>query len=137
VEPNPQAFPPEPEKSNGLSKDADFTASVYPRDPLSDNTLGLLVRMLELELGMPVWCLLQGAPSESDPLTWLSTYLWDGLEALRQDLRGLKKAALLLDTNGGYPSVAYKISRLCCAELDEFVVLVPRRAKSAGTLLGK
>jgi hypothetical protein len=61
--------------------------------------------------------------------------IYDALHERRED-RGKKNVALFLVSPGGEVEPAYHISRLCKDfAREKFVVLVPRRAKSAATLV--
>ncbi|MER9642400.1 hypothetical protein [Mesorhizobium sp. M0239] len=61
-----------------------------------------------------------------------------GYEALRNEVlfaRRSEKAILILVTNGGSGSAAFKIARLFQTFYDSFDIFVPAHCKSAGTLL--
>ena len=86
------------------------------------------IRMLESTLGMPVWLLVQG---ENDPII---PELYDEYFDQRDAFPVGEPLAVLLHSPGGSPEAAYKLASLirkCCGE---FVVLVPKYAKSAATL---
>jgi hypothetical protein len=90
------------------------------------------VRALEKELRLPVWLLIQDGPTH--PWHELTLEVFEAFYRRKNDLPK-DGIALLLDSPGGYADWAYRISKLLATTCQEFVVVVPRYAKSAATIL--
>ena len=90
------------------------------------------VQELEKKLGLSVWLLVQaGGPH---PFHALEEPVWDAFykEKTRLPKDGI---AVLLDSPGGSARVAYGLARLFRSKCRRFVVVLPRYAKSAATIL--
>ena len=86
------------------------------------------IRILENVLEMPVWLLVQ---DEDEPII---PELYDAYFDQREAFPESKPLAVLLHSPGGHPESAYKLASLIRKRCGEFVVLVPKYAKSAATL---
>jgi hypothetical protein len=110
-----------------------YTASIHCSEEALPENFVKGVKAIEKSLGMPVWMLIQNNPNDDfgtfDPPTW------QGLRAAKAELEPDKPVALLVDSPGGDPRVAYKIAQLLNVRCGEYVVVVPCYAKSAATLL--
>lgn len=92
------------------------------------------VREIETVLEMPLWLIVQGEHDHRNPYNDLDYEVFDDLFELRDTLPKDKPVALLLHTGGGDAGAAYRIARLLKVR-GGFTAIVPRYAKSAGTLL--
>jgi serine dehydrogenase proteinase len=89
------------------------------------------VQRLEADLKMPVWLVVQGAEGDYDEL---GGKVVSGFMANRKDLPR-KPIALLVHSYGGFAICAYQLARLLRRHCGGFTAIIPRRAKSAATLL--
>ncbi len=112
---------------------ARYSASIYAKPTPLPSAFVIAVGELEQELGMPIWLLVQN--DRTNPLCEIGEELWEAFFAQRSKMQANRKAALLIDSPGGYPREAYKLARLFRRECDGFVAIVPSYAKSAATLL--
>lgn len=88
---------------------------------------------LEKSLAMPVWLLVQGRSGKLDEI---GVEVKDFFFAARtKGLQRNQTVALLIDSRGGSARCAYEIAKLLKKHCGGFVAVVPRRAKSAATLL--
>lgn len=111
-----------------------YCGSIYTNEtPLPDDFVKG-VKELEEELGMPVWMLVQGE-SDSSSYNYIGHEVYKGFFDKRNSLPNGRPVALLLRSNGGDASCAYKLSNLFTKHCGEFTVLIPNYAKSAATLL--
>lgn len=113
-----------------------YVASLYPGPdgPPVDPQLGQSILQLELLLGRPVWVLIQ--TSDRRPFDELDRGVRDAFFHEREHLAKCSSgAALLIDSPGGDGASAYRIAKLFRRHGGHFTVVVPRRAKSAATLL--
>lgn len=126
-------------------------ASIYPGMPPNEDSIdgytlptdfSNAIAALESELERPVWLLVQngGVNHADDP--WRDSFNMIGNQvgsaffaARHRELKRNKKIALLIDSQGGMANVAYEIAMLLRKHCGGFDALVPRRAKSAATLL--
>lgn len=124
----------EEEKSYDLSKWADIIAMF--RDDLSEDKIkshvSAYISILIKEFGMDDYCVVFLFDD------WHSIYPYHSNQIYKaiSDLENSKDILLVLQSGGGKIEPAYLISKTCkrlCK--DKFVVSVPRRAKSAATLL--
>jgi hypothetical protein len=102
--------------------------------PVVDPRLVAAVRLIEQQLGVPVFCLIhhRGGDETTDEISpWLYRQILGGLSKLP---RG-KPIALLLHSPGGDAHSAFRIARTLTRHCGEFYVIIPRYAKSAATLL--
>lgn len=86
------------------------------------------IQMLESILEMPVWLLVQ------DDEQIILPKLYDAYFDQRDALPEGQPVAVLLHSLGGDPEAAYRLASLIRKRCGEFVVLVPKCAKSAATL---
>lgn len=90
------------------------------------------IKDMEAALGMPLWLFIQGTERHSREIH-------DGVRDLFQmskdSLPKGQRIALLIDSPGGSAKCAYQIATLLRRHCGGFVAVVPRYAKSAGTLL--
>lgn len=115
----------------------DFVASIYASsgnakiDRLPKEFV-VIIKELEIEIGMPVWMLIQngsGSCSQIDGETC------KGFQRQKGDIKDGQPVALLIESPGGMPDQAYYIARYFQRRASNFVTVVPNYAKSAGTLI--
>ena len=87
---------------------------------------------LQSELKMPIWSIIQ--PPGSSFFNSISPELYGLFFEYRHFISG-EEAALLLDTLGGCPHSAYRIINLFKRRVKKLIIIIPLRAKSAGTLM--
>lgn len=133
-------IPPEPAVPDGKTAAAPkkapkgYRANIFPNgEELLPVSLGKRVAELEAELGMPVWLLIQD--DRSGMIGVISRELLEAFVRVRADLPDDKPVALLIHSLGGDPSAAYQLAKTLRRRCGSFVAIVPRRAKSAATLL--
>lgn len=90
------------------------------------------IKNLETVMQMPVWTLIHDG-NERVPMGEVDVALKDGFFNSREAIAD--KVALLIDSPGGDAKSAYQIASIFRAQSTEFTVLIPRMAKSAGTLM--
>lgn len=92
-----------------------------------------LVKQLEVEMGIPVWMIVQG-DNERGPWSAMSPRIAD---ALRSNLfkNPEPRLAVLVHSPGGSATCAYQLGTAFARRRDGFVCIVPRYAKSAATLM--
>lgn len=119
--------------SSQTKKKRCFVASIFPgpNHPLPEE-VGESALELEKELGCPVLFLVQG---EGGPYSMLDNEVRLLLIHAVQHMAAEEPIALVLDSLGGYAEPAYQIATLLRNHCGKFVVVVPRIAKSAATLL--
>jgi len=110
--------------------------TMKPFSDLEDKTHEKLHR-LELMLGKPVWCLVQSGNNNLNSIDQTAKEL---LFAARDSpapfgLERNKKVALLIDSSGGLAGSAFEIATLFQTHCGGFDAVIPRRAKSAATLI--
>lgn len=92
------------------------------------------VQRLEHSLDLPVWLLIQdGVTGQWDTLSGNAKGAF--FAARFAGLERGQSVALLLDSRGGDARCAYEIAKLLRKHCGGFVAVVPRRAKSAATLI--
>lgn len=84
-------------------------------------------------LDLPVWLLVQGGRGELDQIGEKAKRIL--FDSRRTGLRRDQPVALLIDSLGGSAQCAYEIASLLRKHCGGFVAVIPRRAKSAATLL--
>lgn len=131
---SPVTNPPSAAAPAGRSTPPPTYASVFPgpKELLPDGFVQV-IRLLEMKMGMPVWFVVQR--EREDEWAEISAEVLAGLQ------RGLFQTptnvpmALLLDSPGGIPHVAYKLARLFQRRASRLVIIVPQYARSAATLI--
>ncbi len=130
---------PEDATSNVIpikSEPQGYYASIFPGPSfrLSDE-FAEAVRELETSLGRPLWLFIQSDDrvpfGEITPELYREFYKARATGVLEAD----KPIALLIDSPGGYAKAAFQIARLLQRHCGGFSAVIPRRAKSAATLL--
>src|ERR1700733_1331859 len=124
-----QAVPP--------GKPKKYCASCTPDTELPD---GFAKAVMELErlLNTEIWLLVQNQSpghAASEELASLADEIIDLVCHADHCPKGDRKVCLLLDSPGGYAKSAYRLARTLQVKYKAFSVLIPRRAKSAATLL--
>jgi len=109
------------------------TASILPgADKAIDPNFAAALKDLEVALQMPLWLFIHGTER-------MSREIDDGLRGQFQISKDAlprgERIALLIDSPGGSAKSAYQIATLLRRHCGGFVAVVPRYAKSAGTLL--
>jgi hypothetical protein len=117
-------------------KRKEYVASLHPgtEEPLPPEFADGCERLSQ-ELGLPLWLLVQRPHEEDHTLGSLVPSVRDGFFHSRHELANCEGAALVIDSPGGYAGDAYEVARLFQRHCGTFVAVVPRRAKSAATLL--
>ncbi len=110
-----------------------FAASCY-NGPSSYLPFALSSSVLELQqiLDMPVILLIQ---NDDSPFGSISDELWEAIYLMKDHLAKNQPVALLVDSLGGYAKCAYQIADFLRKHCGSYKVVIPRRAKSAATLL--
>ena len=110
-----------------------WTGSIYSSVEQLPDEFVQGIKQIEAELQMPVWALVQ---NDEDPdIGALSKSVYQGFFDARMEIDERKPIALLLDSGGGLPSIAYKLAKFFRKRCGSFHVLIPNYAKSAATLL--
>lgn len=92
------------------------------------------IQRLEKSLKLPVWLLVQDG--DDDELDSISRTAKDAFFSARGlGLEAGKKVAVVIDSFGGSARGAYEIATLLRKHCGGFTAVIPRRAKSAATLL--
>lgn len=113
-----------------------YRASIFPGPLLPiPNDIAEAVRELEGSFGMPMWLLLQDGPSVHDHLDVLHEGTVRLFHAAREGMERNQRIGLIVDSPGGAARGAYQLARFLQRRCGGFTALVPRRAKSAATLL--
>jgi hypothetical protein len=127
------APPASPSPSGAGAQSAPRAASVFPGPDVAlppdfCNAIG----KLETALGLPIWIMLQGRGGQ---YASLDEDVVCAFRQARADLPRNTRAGLLIDSLGGEARAAYQIAMVLRKHCGAFVAIVPRRAKSAATLL--
>jgi hypothetical protein len=123
-------------RANRAARRKEYVASLHPGPETTlPPAFAEGCEQLSSELGLPLWLLVQRPPEEGHQLGALEQSVRDGFFHSRAELADCKGAALVIDSPGGYARDAYEIARLFQRHCGNFVAVVPRRAKSAATLL--
>jgi hypothetical protein len=97
------------------------------------------VAEVEAAVGMPVWLLVQDGiepASNQDSYNQLGDLIASAFfKARHSDLVKGERIALLIDSPGGQARPTYELAMLLRRHCGGFVAIIPRRAKSAATLL--
>lgn len=120
-------------KGGAPHKLKEYQASIHQCDPEPlPGGFVAAIQNLEALLAMPVWFIIQNGECE---YANISFKVYKGFQTHRLDFKQGKPVALILDSPGGDPDMAYRIARLFQRRSSDFVVLVPQYAKSAATLI--
>jgi hypothetical protein len=112
---------------------ASIFAAPSPNIPIE---IGREAQNLKQELGMEVWFLVQNCVgAEGGKFDYLEQPLRRAFFLARESLQENEKVALVIDSPGGDPAAAYRLATFLRDRCGGFVAVVPRRAKSAATLL--
>lgn len=109
-----------------------YCASGAPTEAMPDELAAALLE-LRARLHMPLWLLIQR--SGDDAADTLAGHVVSEAHKIAAHIPPNTPFAVVLETDGGYAKCAYQISRLFHIHSGGFAVVVPSRAKSAGTLL--
>ncbi len=116
-----------------------FFASIFPGPdrPLPDSCNAFAKAVLDYERAVesPVWVMIQNESTPSDDMSNLSDVLAADLITARDQFESDKKIHLILHTLGGNPHAGYKIAVFLQKKTSGFEVVIPKQAKSAGTLM--
>lgn len=107
----------------------------YPRGEELPVEFAKDVMHLESLLGMPVWMIIQDGEKHDTWDSLTSTAKNAFFESRFFGLERGKHIALLIDSPGGHARSAYEIAVLLQKHCGGFTAVVPRRAKSAATLI--
>jgi hypothetical protein len=91
------------------------------------------IEAIERSFNAEAWFLVHGRDAQSR-FSMLNQHVYEAFFSQRAAFTG-KRVVLILDSPGGHAGPAYKISSLLGRRAEHFVVVVPRYAKSAATLL--
>jgi len=122
------AKPKSPAKSSPTPKL--WTVSNRPKTPLAPALADPLAKLGE-QLGMQIWVLLHNGESGTPPIDW---EIRRAFLEMRTEM-GSERAALVIDSPGGFADDAYRIAQTFRRHAGGFVAVIPRWAKSAATLL--
>lgn len=112
-----------------------YSASIHPGPNVEvDDNFASLVTRLESALDIPIWLIVQDG-SGAGAFSTINEDLFAGLRKKCGEIETKKPAGLLIDSFGGDAHIAFQIARLFQRRASEFIVIVPRCAKSAATLL--
>lgn len=115
-----------------------YFASLYPGFDRPEKAIpsefAQQIRKIESILQMPVWFIIQNEGPEC--YTEISGSLFKAFQGARKEMGTDKPVALLLESPGGEPDYAYRISKMFqrCSG-NKLTVIVPQYAKSAATLI--
>jgi hypothetical protein len=115
-----------------------FFASVHPGEdnPLPDtlNTFCKAILQYETVTESPVWVMIQSDVGYTD-MDSISDGLADAIINGKNQFSSDEKWTLVLHTLGGDPHAGYRIGTFLQKATDGFSVVIPKMAKSAGTLI--
>ena len=116
-----------------------FFASIFPGPdrplPESCNAFAKAVIDYERSVVCPVWVLIQNESTPTEAMATLTEALASSLITARDQFESDKKMHLILHTLGGDPHAGYKIAVFLQKTTSGFEVVIPKQAKSAGTLM--
>ncbi|MDE2482149.1 MAG: hypothetical protein KGN02_08160 [bacterium] len=115
-----------------------YTASIAPANRgFVDPGFAAALRAVETAIGRPLWLLVQDDETEGPfaQFNEIGPRVADAFFNARADLESGTSPVLLIHSSGGFGKDAYRIARLFQKQCDGFTAIVPRRAKSAATLL--
>lgn len=104
-----------------------------PQHPVPRAFADLMLRF-EQHAGCPVWLLCQRATSDENSYDFLGSRIADTFLDARRSLGADEHIMLLIDSPGGQAKHAYRAAQILAGH-GGFTAVVPRRAKSAATLL--
>jgi len=123
-------------KGNGLNAEqsptTDYETSVYCEPTPLPTEYVAAVKALERIFEMPVFGFIQHDDRRFEEIDW---FLADAIMAQIRKLPKNKPIALLMHSPGGLASHAYRLALRINQHCGSFIVIVPRWAKSAATLL--
>lgn len=127
-------------RSQGSNSRGPWRASIFSNNPgkLLESDFAQTALDLERSLGMPLWLLVQDGIQDTTPheFDMIGQNVASAFFASRGgDLKPDQKIALLVDSYGGRAESAYVIAWLLREYCGGFTAIIPRRAKSAATLL--
>lgn len=127
------------EQTSGKPAESPYRGSIYsgPKGFVSAE-LAEAIQEAEKAFGCPVWALIHRKASEDDDYGDIGQNVYREFFSRRAELgRRTDGVALILDSRGGYAHDAYRIAALLRHATAPAAVriLVPNKAKSAGTLL--
>jgi len=108
-----------------------YTSSVFCSKDILPVEFVKGIKALEAALGMPVFMLVQNGAGK---INELSSLVYQKIFEARHEFKQ-GPIALLIESPGGEPRVAYKLAKLFLEQSGDFIALVPQYAKSAATLL--
>lgn len=109
-----------------------YQTSIYCEPAALPGYVVEAIKGIESQLEMPVFALIQHDDRRFEELDWELT------DAVLTDIRKIPKGkpiALLVHSPGGYANCAFKLAHGINRHCGSFLVVVPRWAKSAATLL--
>lgn len=110
-----------------------MTGSILPGlDRSIEPDFAAALKDMEKALGLPLWLFIQGKERASSQI---DDNVRDYFQMFKDSLPKGQRVALLIDSPGGSAKCAYQIATLLRRQCGGFVAVVPRYAKSAGTLL--
>ena len=118
-----------PRSSSGIK----YAASIHSSPGGIPDAFASAVKRLEAAMGMSVWLLVQ--QDGTTDFDEIGPRLSHSFFKARKEIVKSDPIALVIHSSGGIAHCAYRIARILQAERTHFVAVVPRRAKSAATLL--
>jgi serine dehydrogenase proteinase len=112
-------------------EDSEFTVTVSPAPAALSVRSMAAIRRLERHFDREIFFLIMRENSLKD-VTGFSHFMVEAIRNHRADLP--QRALVVLDTIGGNPLGAFKLGRLFQQTCESHVVVIPKRAMSAGTL---
>ncbi|GJL67835.1 MAG: hypothetical protein NPIRA06_04700 [Nitrospirales bacterium] len=112
-------------------EDSEFTVTVSPAPAALSVRSMAAIRRLERHFDREIFFLIMRENSLKD-VTGFSPFMVEAIRNHRADLP--QRALVVLDTIGGNPLGAFKLGRLFQQTCESHVVVIPKRAMSAGTL---
>ena len=124
---------PEPTTANLPAGSARRSASIFPGPSVAlPDEFCAAVGRLEGTFKIPIWLLIQG---RSGKYQTISEHLVRALRRSRCELPKGQRIGLVIDSSGGDARAAYQTAMLIRRRCGGFLAIIPRRAKSAATLL--
>lgn len=112
-----------------------YYASMHPGPAVEMNEgFVSLVKRLESALEIPIWLLIQDGNSR-DAFGDIDLSVFMGFRNACGEIEANKPVGLLIDSPGGNAHFAYQVARFFQRRASQLIVIVPRYAKSAATLM--